>query len=280
MKSRVALAILGLSCSLGQLSCKDGPQDPSSPCRIDYEIIDGEASARFDLVWVSPDQSVVTRTVHESGDAPTRAIYYYFDEAGELLVEAMDTDLDGTLDARLDAGELLGGLITPYSVDALIEDGNLDGVQLSMSLPSSMIGPWSPARVYYQVACDQGDFTTENIDLEQLNIGLDADDDGAVDGGMALQFGKDGLLQTWTIDGDGDGQTDHVATIDYDEEGRVAEVFWTQPEEFFGDVYILARYQYDAFGQLYAYEVDATGNGEFDHRITYSAGCFDYEGLR
>ena len=97
---------------------------------------------------------------------------------------------------------------------------------------------------------------------------------------MALQFGADGLLQTWTIDGDGDGRTDHIATIDYDDEGRVSEVFWTRPNQFLGDVYILARYTYDAYGTLYAYELDADGDGEIDHRITYSAGCFDYGGLR
>lgn len=260
--------------------CRCGGDTPSSECRIDYELLHGEPSPRFDLVFVSEDGRTVTRTVHETGDAPTQAIFYYFDADGRLEVEALDRDLDGELDARLDAGPPLGGLVTPYSVDAVIDDGALDGVQLSMDLPSSTIGPWNPARVYFQVACDQGDFVPEPINDEQLRIGMDPDDDGEIEGGMALQFGQDGRLQTWTIDGDGDRQTDHVATIDYDEGGRVREVFWNQPKDFLGEVYILARYTYDAYGMLYAYELDSDADGAFDHRITYSAGCFDYGGLR
>lgn len=260
--------------------CRGDANNPTSECRIDYELVDGAPSARYDLIFLGESGNTVTRTVHEAGEVPTRAIYYVFDDDGDLVVEAMDTDMDGELDARLDAGDLLGGLVTPYSVDALIEDNALDGVQLSIPLPSSPIGPWNPARVYYQVACDQGDFVADAINEEQLNIGLDVDDDGSVDGGMALQFGADGLLQTWTVDADGDGVSDHVATIDYDDGGRVTEVFWNAPRDFLGEVYILARYTYDAYGMLYSYELDSDADGEFDHRITYSAGCFDYGDVR
>ncbi len=262
--------------SLLMAGCGKQAEDPTSDCRIDYELISGEPSARFDLVFVSPDERVVTRTVHETGDAPTRAIYYYFDAAGLLQVEAMDTDLDGDIDARLDAGAVLGGLVTPFTVDAVVDDDALDGVQLSVALPSSMIGPWNPARLYYQASCDQGDFTADPINAEQLNVRLDVNDDGEPDGNMAVQYGADGRLQTWTVDSDGDGRAEHISNVSYDDGGRVTEVFWTEPNQFLGDLYILGRYQYDRYGMLYAYELDGDADGTIDHRVTYSAGCFDY----
>lgn len=265
---------------LAAVACGRDARDPSSPCRIDYEMIEGEPSARFDYVFVAADGRTVTRTVHDTGGDPTRAIYYYFDEAGGLLTEAMDTDLDGELDARLDAGAVLGELVTPFTVDALIEDGNLDGVQFSVDLPSSPIGPWNPARLYYQAACDQGDFTPERVGDEQLNVHLDINADGEPDGRLAVQYGADGRLQTWTVDSDGDGAAEHVSNVAYDDGGRVTEVFWTEPNQFLGEVYILARYTYDAYGKLYAYDLDADADGTFDHRITYSSGCFEYEGVQ
>lgn len=267
------LAVMCLGTSVG---CKDNTTNPTSDCRVAYELIEGEPSPRFDLIFVSPDERVVTRTVHDTGDAPTRAIYYYFDDDGRLSVEAMDTDLDGELDARLDAGDVLGEFVTPYTVDALIEDDKLDGVQFSVDLPSSNIGPWSPARLYYQAACDQGEFTAERINDERLNVHLDADNDGEPDGKLDVQYGADGRLLRWTVDNDGDTFADHISNISYDDDGRVTEVFWTEPNELLGDVYILGRYRYDAYGMLYAYELDAEGDGTIDHRITYSAGCFDY----
>jgi major membrane immunogen (membrane-anchored lipoprotein) len=268
----VAAALIG--------GCGDGRRTAPSECRITYEMLDGAPSERVDFVSVSDDNRVVTRSVHETGGDATSAIYYYFDADGNLTTEALDADLDGELDARLDAGPVLAGLLTPYSVDAVIEDGALDGIQFSMPISSSSIGPWNPARVFYQVACDQGDFTAQPIGEENLDVLLDADDDGEPDGKMALQFGADGRLQTWTVDGNDDGQVDHVATLDYDEAGRVREVIWNRPEKFLGEVYVLARYTYDVFGKLYAYELDQDADGEFDHRITYSSGCFDYSEVR
>lgn len=269
-----ASALPALACSGGDVEFVDG-----NACRIDYPLLNGEPGVRYDLLYPAEDGRSLARTVYaEGGSEPTSAIFYYFDDAGALVIEALDSDLDGVIDARLDAGERLVDLITPYTVDAKIEDGNIDGVQFSVEAPSSRIGPWNPARIYFQTPCDQGDFVAEPEGPLAVDILLDQDDDGESDGGMAMQFSEDGRITLWTVDSSGDGTPDHVADVRYNQRGQVDEVRWTQTGQFFGTTYIVATYTYDAYGDLYAYELDAEADGVVDHRITYSSGCYPNSG--
>lgn len=261
----------GLSTS----GCKDDPSFEAPTCRIEYPRINGEPSPRYDLLYPSADGRTLTRVVYDNGgDTETRWQYYAFGEDGRLAVEAMDSDLDGELNARLDGQERLLGLVTPFTVDARIEDGAIDGVQFSLDLPSSRIGLWEPARIYFQTSCDLGDFVPIAEGPKQLRVALDQDGDATYDGSLNFQWTEDDQLQTFTADLDGDGASDHVATLTYNPRGQVQEVRWRETGEYFGEQYILGSYTYDAFGNLYSYAVDLDADGEPEHQITYSLECY------
>ena len=42
-------------------------------------------------------------------------------------------------------------------------EGAVDAIQLSIDLPTSRIGTWNPARMFYTVPCDQGSASTRDI---------------------------------------------------------------------------------------------------------------------
>lgn len=244
-------------------------------CRIDYELLNGEPAQRYDLLYPSLDGETLTRVVYDNGgDSETRWQYYAFNEDGRLAVEAMDSDLDDELDARLDAqGELIG-FVTPFSVDARIDDDFIDGIQFSLDLPSSRIGPWEPARIYFQTTCDLGDFNPVPEGPKQLRVELDQDADGSFDGTLSFQWTEDNRLQVMTADLNDDGAIDHSAALTYNERGQIQDVRWRRSGEYFGEQYVRGSYTYDAFGNLYSYEVDVDADGAPEHRITYSLDCY------
>lgn len=271
--SRASVLVLGLAVVLG--ACRDGGSSEPAVCRIDYELLNGEPGQRYDLLYPSLDGRTLTRVVYDNGgNTETRWQYYAFDDSGRLAVEAMDSDLDGELDARLDGQERLIDLVTPLTVDARIEDGNLDGVQFSLDLPSSRIGSWEPARIYFQTSCDLGDFNPIPEGPKQLRVELDQDGDDTFDGTLAFQWTEDDRLQVMTADLNDDGVTDHAAILTYNERGQISEVRWRKDGEYFGQEYVRGSYTYDAFGNLYSYEVDIDADGEAEHRITYSLDCY------
>lgn len=275
MNAPRCVGVLLIGTAVVGAGCKDEPTFEAPTCRIEYPLLNGEPSARYDLLYPSADGRTLTRVVYDNGgDTETRWQYYAFDEDGRLAVEALDSDLDGELNARLDGQERLLGLVTPFTVDARIEDGAIDGVQFSLDLPSSRIGLWEPARIYFQTSCDLGDFVPEAEGPKQLRVALDQDGDDTFDGSLNFQWTEDDQLQTFTADLDGDGASDHVATITYNPRGQVQEVRWRETGQYFGEQYILGSYTYDAFGNLYSYAVDLDADGAPEHQITYSLECY------
>ncbi|MFT4705150.1 MAG: hypothetical protein ACI81R_002858 [Bradymonadia bacterium] len=263
------LLILSSGCKKDEVVVEGGD------CRIDYPLLDGLEGVRYDLVSVASGGREITRMVYDNGgDTPTRAIFYLIGEDGRVLTEAMDNDLDGAIDARLDAGTMLGNLVQPLSVDAVLSDGNIDGVQLSLDLSSSRIGLWQPARIFFQTPCDLGDFDVVEEGPKQLDIGLDKDNDGERDGSMTMQWSPDDAFQFWNLDLDGDGDPDQMATLLYDDNRQVTETRWRFAGDFFGDIYVNGFYRYDRYGNLYSFELDDGGDGIIDHRVTYSLACY------
>lgn len=249
--------------------------EPSSACRIRYERTEGEPSRRVDELFLSDDGLTLTRTVYRDGEGvPDEAIYYLFDTEGRLLLEALDDGADGDIDARLDQGELLNDRISNRIIDRLIDDNTIDGIQTSIDLPTSPIGPWNPARLFFQVPCDQGRATLSDLDEDTVRIALDSDADPEADTVMTVQHNEQGYPQSWLIDRDLDGIPEDSATVLYNPAGQVVSVEWLRQGTFLGNIYTTARYTYDRDGYLYSYSADSDGDGEDDERVVYSAGCF------
>ncbi len=272
----LALAGAAIAAALG--GCDNGGAFPDV-CRIDYRLVLGEPSSRFDLLFVEDDGTVVRAIHDEGGNRPNRAIYYGFDN-GRLIVEALDDRANGDIEARLDAAAPLGDDIVPYWVDTDLQDGAVDAIQLSIDLPTSRIGTWNPARMFYTVPCDQGSASTRDIADGRSEILLDAGDDGTPDTIMRVQRTDDGVIQGWLIDSDADGTTDDIATVRYNDDGLAEEIVWTRPGLVLGEIYAAATFVYDTDGNLYAYQLDDDGDDVVDTEITYSSACWAQEGSR
>jgi len=264
----VALAALCLG------ACR---RDVPDQCRIDYELVAGEPSDRYDILHVAQGGDVVVRQVFEDGAAaPVRAIYYYFEGPGNPVIEALDEGARGDIEARLDAQPMLGGLILPYAVDTNVQEEGIDTFQFSMELPSSMIGPYNPARIFFQLPCDLSTVEMEELGDRRLRLSFVTDllGEEEVVAKMVVATGAQNQPLEWTVDTNGDGEPNDVATIRYNELGLVREVIWARTGLSFGNMYVRSRFIYDSDGNLYRYETDATGSGTFDHAITYSSGCY------
>jgi len=277
-RGAVALtALFSAGLSAGCSSSGDSAYDAT--CRIEYVSVGGEASSRYDLVTIETDGSTVTRLIFDEGGAvPNRAIYYYHDAEGRLVVEALDDAANGDIEARMDADASLTDDITPLIVDTNLRDGAVDALQLSIPLPTSTIGPWNPARLFYTIPCDQGRAESREINAQRVEVDVFDDDpedeDGVPEASFAIDRTPEGVVQGWSVDVGSDGTLDDIATVTYDTDGLVTRVEWARPNEVLGDVYASARYIYDTDGRLFAYVSDADGDGVADNEIRYSAGCF------
>jgi hypothetical protein len=259
--------------ALGATGCS---KSGDNVCRIDYERVAGEPSSRVDEVYALEGGRILVREIRPQGrGSDKQAIYYYFDADGRLEIEALDTDANGDIEARMDVRPSIGRSITPYAVDLEVQDGQVDSLQISMRLPTSLVGSWNPGRVYYQIPCDQGRAEVGTPDTNTEVIDFYLDDTDEVRTQMRIQYADDGRPLGWTIDTNMDGEANDYATFTYNDRNQIREVYWTRPGKFMGDTYTLARYTYDTDGRLYAWEADMDGDGTWENRITYSSACFD-----
>lgn len=278
------------------VGCKDRQPDV---CRIDYELVGGAPSERFDVLEVDRRRNLVTRASYPDGGALTEAIYYHFDEGGHLRIESLDRRANGDIEARLDGQDPVLDVLVPYAVDINLQDGAIDSAQYSLLVPTSMIGPWNPARIFYQLPCDQSVVSATGTGTEERTVILEATlpegsgqgasegsaEEGSAGAGsgfppgtrtvMTLQFDAENRPLRWDIDLDGDGRANDTAVLVYNELGFISELYWLRPGQFFGQIYARGRWIYDTEGKLYSFELDADGDRTFESRAIYSAACFE-----
>jgi len=265
---------IGVAAVVALVGCR---KDRPDQCRIDYDLINGEPSERYDILHIVQDGDVVVRQIFDDASGvPSRAIYYYFDGAGSPVVEALDEGANGDIEARLDAQPTIGGFITPYAVDTDVQSEGVDTYQFSVELPSSLIGPYNPARVFFQLPCDLSTAEVEPLGDRRVRVTFSAEFRGEEEevAKMVIATGAQNQPLEWSVDTNGDGEPNDIATIRYNELGLVREVLWARTGLSFGNMYVRSRFIYDTDGNLYTYETDATGSGRFDHRIVYSSGCY------
>lgn len=266
------LTVLSLAALAALVGCR---KNEPNQCRIDYELVGGNPSERFDILYATDGGRRIVREIYAEGrGSDLQAIYYYFNDAGLLEIEALDTDANGDIEARMDVRPAIGRALVPYAVDLEVQDGQVDALQISMRLPSALVGAWNPGRIYYQIPCDQGraEVSSPSSDVEVIDFYLDNTDD--VRTRMTVTYTDDGRPTGWTIDTNMDGEANDYASFTYNDRGQVREVFWTRPGTFMGDTYVLARYTYATDGTLYSWEADMNGDGVWENRITYSSPCF------
>lgn len=271
----VRLCIFVASAALVACNSNSGDGDV---CTIQYELVAGEPSERFDEIFVSPDGSWVSRAIHSNGqNEPDEAIYLWFDGSGQTMVEAWDRGADGALEARSDARPRIAGFITPFAVDLDSLSEGVDLLQFSVDLPSSRIGPWNPTRIFWQAPCDQGEASVVSQGEGRDRVELNADNDPEAEAVLNVERSAAGALQAWTVDRNNDGEPDDTATLVYNDRGQIREVYWTRPGFFLGDTYSQSRFIYDTDGRLFRWDSDGDGDGLVDTRLTYSASCFQEE---
>ena len=290
-----ALLVL-IALGTGTSACR---KDEPDVCRIDYELIAGEPSERFDVFEVDRGRNVVTRLSYPDGRSGSEAIYYFFDDAGNMRLESLDRRANGDIEARLDAQEVIGGVLVPYTVDMNVQDGAIDLAQYSLIVPTTRIGPWNPARIFYQLPCDQNP-ASESVDpaTGERTIVFEADlsrlptpptpptpdADGSAetpgDGSTDEGSGQEGSGQGDPSEPSGPGEpgtsfppgTRTVMTISYDEAGRAAR--WaidTNGDSIPNDTAVLTYNELGYISELYW-----TRPGRFFGQV-YSRGRWTYD---
>lgn len=263
----IACGVMSMSCS-----SKDSEVDKGI-CRIDYELVGGESSARFDLLKRT-SAGHLTRGVYGNGRDLTEAIHYRFDEGGQLVSEILDLGATGSSDARLDLTNALPRRVSAFQVDADTTDGDLDVVQLSIELPTPPIGPWQPARVFYQLPCSKNREIIGTMDLGWYVISISSFDEEGVrrqSDASYVTYDDMGRPTRWDIDLGGNWEINQFATVSYNALGWVEEVIWHHGED--ERILSSSRFEYDDSGRLRTNAMDVNGDGEFDHRIRYGAQC-------
>jgi hypothetical protein len=282
----LAVAALALACS----ACKK--KEPAI-CRLDYELINGAESERYDVFEVDQRRNLVTRVSYLNGSTRDQAIYYYFDDAGNVRLEALDATPFSDIEARLDAQPVLGDVLVPFAVDMNLQDGSIDTAQYSLIVPTSTIGPWNPARIFYQLPCDQ-DPVSDSIDeatgertfvftVDPTTLpagGSSTPDEGSADEGSADEGSSEGSAQGGSTDPSGPGEpgiafppgTRTVMTVSYDDEGR--PVLWAIDIDGDGVPNDTATLTYNELGLIS--ELYWTRPGRFFGQV-YSRGRWTYD---
>jgi hypothetical protein len=263
--------------ALALSACRDRGE---TVCALVYDRVGGEPSPRRDVLTFDRSRGVLVREIFPEGIQRPRlgAIYYYFNEEGQVILEALDNDANGDIEARLDAQPPVFGVLTPYIVDLDLQDGTTNALQLSLDVPTAPIAGWNPARLFFQLPCDQVPETLTTLEDGREEVTFLRADNQQPLTRMVLQRTDFGAVESWAIDLNLDGRFDEQMTARYAPDQRIIEAWWVRSNELVGRRYNHARWTYDTDGELYGWELDGNGDGVFEHAMRYTAACARLQG--